>query len=88
MTEDPCTASHKTAGTKPATKPAQLASYWLAPAAEETNYSFDTLSKEWLNVRHLLQVGGFLRSWKTWKSHGILKWSFPGLEKSWNKLKS
>jgi len=31
---------------------------------------------------------GFVRSWKTWKSHGILKWSFPGLEKSWNKLKS
>jgi len=31
---------------------------------------------------------GFIRSWKTWKSHGILKWSFPGLEKSWKKLKS
>jgi len=31
---------------------------------------------------------GFVRSWKTWKSHGILKWSFPGLEKSWKKLKS
>jgi len=31
---------------------------------------------------------GFVRSWKTWKSHGILKWSFPGLEKSWQKLKS
>jgi len=30
----------------------------------------------------------FVRSWKTWKSHGILKWSFPGLEKSWKKLKS
>ncbi|TNN69485.1 Myosin-10 [Liparis tanakae] len=30
---------------------------------------------------------GFVRSWKTWKSHGILKWSFPGLEKSWKKLK-
>jgi len=25
---------------------------------------------------------------ETWKSHGILKWSFPGLEKSWRKLKS
>jgi len=22
------------------------------------------------------------------KSHGILKWSFPGLEKSWKKRKS
>jgi len=31
---------------------------------------------------------GFVRSWKTWKSHGILKWSIPGLEKSWKKLKS
>jgi len=31
---------------------------------------------------------GFGRSWKTWESHGILKWSFPGLEKSWKKLKS
>jgi len=28
---------------------------------------------------------GFVRSWKTWKSQGILKWSFPGLEKSWKK---
>jgi len=28
---------------------------------------------------------GFVRSWKTWKSHGILKWSFPALEKSWKK---
>jgi len=28
---------------------------------------------------------GLVRSWKTWKSHGILKWSFPGLEKSWKK---
>jgi len=31
---------------------------------------------------------GFVRSGKTWKSHGILKWSFPGLEKSRKKLKS
>jgi len=31
---------------------------------------------------------GLVRSWKTWKSHGILKWSFPGLEKSWKKIKS
>jgi len=31
---------------------------------------------------------GLVRSWKTWKSHGILKWSLPGLEKSWKKLKS
>ncbi|TNN36584.1 hypothetical protein EYF80_053241 [Liparis tanakae] len=31
---------------------------------------------------------GVVGSWKTWKSHGILKWSFPGLEDSWNKLKS
>jgi len=31
---------------------------------------------------------GFVRSLKTWKSHGILKWSFPGLEKSWKKFKS
>jgi len=31
---------------------------------------------------------GFVRSWKTWKSHGIVKWSFQGLEKSWKKLKS
>jgi len=31
---------------------------------------------------------GFVRSWKTWKSHGILKWSFPSLEKSWKKRKS
>jgi len=30
----------------------------------------------------------FVQSWKTWKSHGILKSSFPGLEKSWKKLKS
>jgi len=34
------------------------------------------------------QNTGFLRSWKTWESHGILKWSFPGLEQSWKKLKS
>jgi len=33
-------------------------------------------------------IAGFVRSWKTWKSHGILKWSFPGREKSWKKLKS
>jgi len=26
-------------------------------------------------------LAGFDRSWKTWKSHGILKWLFPGLEK-------
>ncbi len=26
---------------------------------------------------------GFVRSWKTWKSHGILKPHFPGLEKFW-----
>ncbi len=26
---------------------------------------------------------GFVRSWKTWKSHGILKPQFPGLEKFW-----
>jgi len=25
---------------------------------------------------------GSVRSWKTWKSHGILKWLFPDLEKS------
>ncbi|TNN83334.1 hypothetical protein EYF80_006315 [Liparis tanakae] len=25
-------------------------------------------------------------SWKTWKSHGILKWSFTGLEKSWKNF--
>jgi len=25
-------------------------------------------------------------SWKTWKIHGILKWSFPGLENSWKNL--
>jgi len=30
-------------------------------------------------------MSGFGRSWKTWKSHGIFKWSFPGLEKSWKK---
>jgi len=30
-------------------------------------------------------LSGFVRSWKTWESHGILKWSFPGLEKSWQK---
>jgi len=36
----------------------------------------------------LLELSGFVRSWKTWKSHGILKWLFPGLEKSWKKLKS
>jgi len=28
---------------------------------------------------------GFVRSWKTWKSHGIFKWLFPGLEKSRKK---
>jgi len=33
----------------------------------------------------LSQDARFVRSWK---SHGILKWSFPGLEKSWKKLKS
>ncbi|TNN21910.1 Ribonucleoprotein PTB-binding 2 [Liparis tanakae] len=33
-------------------------------------------------------TAGFVRSWKTWKSHGILKWSFPGLEKSRKKIKS
>jgi len=27
-------------------------------------------------------IAGFLRSWKTWKSHGISIWLFPGLEKS------
>jgi len=39
-------------------------------------------------LRFILSAGGFVRSWKTWKRHGILKWSFPGLEKSWKKLKS
>jgi len=34
------------------------------------------------------RASGFLRPWKTWTSHGVLKWSFPGLEKSWKKLKS
>ena len=32
----------------------------------------------------LLYCTGFPRSWKTWKSHGILKSNFPGMEKSWN----
>lgn len=57
MTESLCTVSHKTTCTKPAIKPALLASYWLALAAGGTNYFFDTLSKEWLNVRRLSQVG-------------------------------
>ncbi len=30
-------------------------------------------------------ITGFVRSWKTWKSHGILKPHFPGLEKFWKK---
>ncbi len=30
-----------------------------------------------------LTLPGFVRSWKTWKSHGILKPHFPGLEKFW-----
>ncbi len=30
---------------------------------------------------------GFVRSWKTWKSHGILKLQFPGLEKFWKTNK-
>ena len=34
------------------------------------------------------QYAGFVRSWKTWKSHGILKWLFPGLEKCLKKIKS
>jgi len=29
---------------------------------------------------------GFTRSWKTWKSHGILKWLFPGLEKTLKEI--
>lgn len=57
MTENPCTVGHKIVCTKLAIKQAQLASYWLALAVEETGYFFDTLSKEWLNVRHLSQVG-------------------------------
>jgi len=44
-----------------------------------------------LNVWHLIEImrvtlTGFVRSWKTWKSHGIFKLSFPGLEKSWKKI--
>jgi len=31
---------------------------------------------------------GFLRSWKTWKSHGVFKWLFPGLEKSLKKTET
>jgi len=31
---------------------------------------------------------GFVRSWKTRKSHAILKWLFPGLEKSFENIKS
>jgi len=30
-------------------------------------------------------TAGFVQSWKSWKSHGILKWLFPGLEKSLKK---
>jgi len=36
----------------------------------------------------LQREAGFLRSWKTWKSHGILKWLFPGLQKFLKKIKS
>lgn len=57
MTENPCTPSHKIVCTKQAIKLALLVSYWLALAAEETNYFFATLSKQWLSVRHLFQVG-------------------------------
>lgn len=57
MTENPCTVSHKEVCTKLAIKRAQLVSFWLALAVEETGYFFDTLSKEWQNVRHLSQVG-------------------------------
>jgi len=36
-------------------------------------------------IATMMLYTGFVWSWKTWKSHGILKWSFPGLEKSWEK---
>jgi len=39
-------------------------------------------------VDYAWPLSGFLRSWKTWKSHGILKWLFPGLEKFFKKIKS
>ena len=79
MTEDPCTASRKTACTKLAIKPAPLASYWWAPAAEGTSSSSGTLSRERLSVRHLSQVGGqsislnhrLSNTWNSVKSEGF-----------------
>jgi len=35
-----------------------------------------------------LCYSGSVRSWKTWKSHGICKWLFPGLEKVMEKKKN
>jgi len=40
------------------------------------------------NTRALPILAGFVRSWKTWKSHGIYKCLLPGLEKSWGGEKS
>jgi len=34
---------------------------------------------------NMVGISGLLRSWKTWKSHGILISLFPGLEKSFKK---
>jgi len=49
------------------------------------------MSKCWFKVRGNVacerEVTGFTRSWKTWKSYGILKWLFPGLEKTFKKIK-
>jgi len=63
---------------------AELGTDLLSQLSLEDQRRVDDLNDE---IRQLQQVGstGFVRSWKTWKSHGILKWSFPGLEKSWRK---
>jgi len=59
--------------------------------------NMDTLEATYLKEVHVrtqnisgqtFMFTGFVRSWKTWKSHGISKWSFPGLEKSREKIKS
>lgn len=57
MTESPCTLSPKVVHTNAATKPALLASYWLALEAEGTNSFSDIPTKRSLSVRHLSQVG-------------------------------
>jgi len=63
----------------PTTSSGLLPVHWAGSERVTMIYCVDILWKQ--NVLYAVKsTSGFVPSWKTWKSPGILKWSFPGLE--------